>query len=160
MENKLEKLPKAIRSIWVVHAIFTLIFFLIIWIPAKLLIPVTVDDNIFSIYLWIILAIIIIIFVVQLAIIPYRWNFWTFNITENRVELHKGFFLRKQIVIPIARVQNVTLKQGPILQMFKLHEVSIVTAAENHKIDGLTGDMAQELKDLIMKLAKEARNDL
>lgn len=63
-------------------------------------------------------------------------------------------------MIPIARVQNVTLKQGPVLKWKSLQKVIIVTAAGSEDISGLRIQDADELKELIMRLAKEARNDI
>ena len=108
----------------------------------------------------ILLILAMVVFAIELALVPYHWNFWTYYIDDMQVELHHGFFFRKQILIPIARVQNVTLKQGPILHWKDLHKVVIVTAAGASEIDGLKSAEADNLKELIMKLAREARNDL
>ncbi|MQS53273.1 PH domain-containing protein [Companilactobacillus mishanensis] len=160
--NKVEKLPADIKKIWRLNAYFD--FFILFVVSAvfyiwKIFAPKNMQPALFRISL-IILAIAIVIFIIELALVQYRWNFWTFYIDERQVELHHGYFFRKQIVIPIARVQNVTLKQGPILRLKDLHKVIVVTAAGSDEISGLKTSQANDLKELIMKLAKEARNDL
>ncbi|WP_180368397.1 PH domain-containing protein, partial [Oenococcus oeni] len=60
---------------------------------------------------------------------------------------------------PIARVQNVTLSAGPVLQWQKPEKVVVATASSSHKIDGLKDDTARRLRDQIMHLALEARDE-
>lgn len=160
--DKARKLPTDIKWIWrlnaiidfVILGIITAAFF--IW---KMTAPVNMKNalGIISIAL---LVVTIVIFVIELSIVSYHWNFWTYYIDEQYVELHHGYFFRKQIIIPIARIQNVTLKQGPILRLKDLQKIEIVTAAGARDIAGIKTSQADDLKGLIMKLAREARNDL
>jgi membrane protein YdbS with pleckstrin-like domain len=160
--DDVKKLPSEIKSIWRLDAginfISLLIVALIVWLirlatsgSFKTVLTTTIS---------IILGAALVILLIQLALIPYRWNFWTYYIDERQVQLHHGYFFRKQIIIPIARIQNVTLKQGPILHWKNLQKVIIVTAAGSSEISGIKSSEADDLKELIMKLAREARNDL
>ncbi|KRK64824.1 hypothetical protein FC72_GL001878 [Companilactobacillus tucceti DSM 20183] len=160
--DKVEKIPKEIKTIWRINAIFDFLIFLIVILGMaliKMIFPgINKDFIIISQVVVSILAVIVI--VSELVLIPYRWNFWTYYIDERQVELHKGYFFRKQIVIPIARVQNVTLKQGPILRIKDLQKVIVVTAAGKSEIEGIESTQAEQLKEVIMKLAQEAKNDI
>ncbi|WP_170173460.1 PH domain-containing protein [Secundilactobacillus silagei] len=97
--------------------------------------------------------------VIELALIPYRYRFWRYRISERDVEIESGFFFHQQTAIPINRIQNVTLEAGPILQWQKLQTVSIETAATSHKIESVLPETAQQLKQQIMALALEAKPD-
>lgn len=160
--DDVKKLPSEIKSIWRLDAginfITLLVVALIVW-----LIRLATSGSFkagLTTTIWIILGVALVILLAQLALIPYRWNFWTYYIDERQVQLHHGYFFRKQIIIPIARIQNVTLKQGPILHLKDLQKVIIVTAAGSSEISGIKSSEADDLKELIMKLAREARNDL
>lgn len=160
--NNAEKLPTDIKFIWFCSAVIDLLILLgitggiFIW---KHFAPVSLKGWL-SLAALAFLVISLLVFLIELALITYHWNFWTYYIDESHIELHHGFFFRKQIIIPIARVQNVTLNQGPILRMRNLQKIEIVTAAGSSNIAGLKSSQADTLKELIMELAQEARNDL
>ncbi|TPR24970.1 hypothetical protein DY102_00665 [Apilactobacillus timberlakei] len=94
----------------------------------------------------------------ELTLIPYRYAFNKYKISEEYVEIQKGFFFRKLSSIPIARVQNVNLNQGPLLRIQKLNSVYIDTAGDNHKIEAVTHQEAQLIRKQVMDLAMEAKN--
>lgn len=93
---------------------------------------------------------------IELALIPYRYRFWRYQISAQEVEIESGFFFHQQTAIPINRIQNVTLEAGPILQWQQLQTVSIETAATSHKIKSVLPETASQLKQQIMTLAMEA----
>ncbi|QVI34723.1 hypothetical protein BVJ53_12785 [Lacticaseibacillus chiayiensis] len=97
--------------------------------------------------------------IVRLALVPYRYRFLRYNITPTAVFLQKGFFFRKNEAIPITRIQNVTLEQGPLLRWQQLQQVNIETASTAHVIDGVTASVADQLRTRILKLAQEARDE-
>jgi membrane protein YdbS with pleckstrin-like domain len=94
-----------------------------------------------------------------LLLIPYRYRFWRYAITPGAVYLRSGYLFRQEEAIPIARIQNVTLEAGPLLQWQGLQSVQIQTASTTHHIAGVTRAVADQLRDQIMRLAKEARDD-
>lgn len=98
-------------------------------------------------------------FIGEVALIPYRYRFTRYQISSVAVEMQSGMIFKKRVAIPIARVQNVTLNAGPLLQWQKLTKVSIATASTNHGIEGLELDEAEALREQIMRLAREARHD-
>lgn len=160
--DKVEKLPESIKVIWRIHAIIEFVVFLVI-VQAVSLIKLTMPNNIrsyFNIGEGIVIALGVLFLILSFVWVIYLWNFWTYYIDERQVQLHSGYFFRKQVIIPIARVQNVTLKQGPILRSKNLQKVVIVTAAGRSEIDGLESEQADQLKETIMKLAQEAKNDI
>ncbi len=93
------------------------------------------------------------------VLIPYRYNFWRYEITATAVYLRSGFLFRKSTAIPITRIQNVTLEAGPLLQWQQLQAVQVQTASDKHEIAGVTLEVANALREQIMQLAKEARDD-
>ncbi|WP_334329599.1 PH domain-containing protein [Companilactobacillus sp. HBUAS59699] len=160
--DKVERLPESIKAIWRIHAIIEFVVFLVI-VQAVGLIKLVLPKDAqfyFNIGEWSVIAIGIIVLLASFFYVVYLWNFWTYYIDDRQVQLHSGYFFRKQIIIPIARVQNVTLKQGPILRWKNLQKVIIVTAAGKSEIDGIESNQADQLKETIMKLAQEAKNDI
>jgi len=98
-------------------------------------------------------------YIIRRVLVSYRYRFLRYNITPTAVFLQKGFFFRKNEAIPIARIQNVTLEQGPLLRWQQLQQVNIETASTAHVIDGVTASVANQLRTQILKLAQEARDE-
>ncbi|AXI07673.1 hypothetical protein CUC15_01100 [Oceanobacillus zhaokaii] len=99
-------------------------------------------------------AIMLFLAVLLIFILPkIRLKIWRFMILEDEVCLQYGILVITQMLIPMARVQNVSTKQGPLLRRYQLATVSISTAAGVHDIPALSLEQAKELRDKIIKLA-------
>ncbi|WP_041808200.1 PH domain-containing protein [Evansella cellulosilytica] len=106
---------------------------------------------------YIIVVAIILLGYFKVILIPkLKWNNWKYKVFENEVELMYGVFVIRRVIIPMIRVQHVDTKQGPILRYYQLASVTISTAATTHEIPGLELMAADELRDHIAKLAREA----
>lgn len=152
--NESNHLPKQIKAVWRISALINTLIWAVVGIA------VLVAHHFFGqpwlLYgAWIFFAIAVIDFIVEMSLVPYRYSFWLYTLTDDAVELRSGFIFRKLVSIPIARVQDVTLSAGPILQSQKLQEVRITTASTSHKIDGLNPEVGEQLRKQIMKLAVE-----
>ena len=155
-DQRMTQLPGKIRLIWLLSAGETLIFggigVGVLWLFAngwgwpKWIMPT-------------VLAAVVVLSIVQALAVPYRYHFSGYRITDTAVEIGSGWWVRQQIAIPIARVQNVTLEAGPFMQMAHLEQVVIATAADSHDIEGLTPAVAHDLRDAIMQRALEVRDN-
>lgn len=96
---------------------------------------------------------------IHLVLIPYRYQFWRYLITPTAVYLRSGYIFRSEKAVPISRIQNVTLESGPIMQWQGLQEVQVQTASTTDSIAGVTQEVAAELRDRIMQLAQQARDE-
>ncbi|CAM3722679.1 PH domain-containing protein [Alkalicoccus chagannorensis] len=88
-----------------------------------------------------------------------KWNRWRYQIYDNEVELMRGVLVKERVIIPMIRVQHVDTRQGPIMRHYKLASVTVSTAATIHEIPGLRTEKADELRDQIARLAREADPD-
>lgn len=154
--NKIEQLPSRIKFIWLIHVFGNLLLLVIGMVLLEFAIHYWKLAD-WLIYPALVLALLIISF--ELLSIPYRYRFWQYKIANDSVEIQSGFIFRDRVAIPIARVQNVTLSAGPVLQWQKPEKVVVATASSSHKIDGLKDDTARRLRDQIMHLALEARDE-
>jgi membrane protein YdbS with pleckstrin-like domain len=104
-----------------------------------------------------ILAVLVILHLILRAlIIPtirYRTFFYMFR--QHDFLIQDGVFVIQQVSIPLARVQNVTTEQGPLLRRHHLVCVSITTAANTQTIPSLNNAEAQILRDRIAEQIKE-----
>ncbi|MCL1879470.1 MAG: PH domain-containing protein [Actinomycetia bacterium] len=166
------KLDKRITRVWRLSAfiniaIWAIILFVLIGVMAAILAmpdtglkmaevsQITLTVAAFSVA---VVALLLLVFVV---IVPkIRWIQWSFDIYEEEIDIHKGIFWRKRIIIPLIRVQNVDTRQGPLLRMCGLASFTVATAAGEHEIPGLETSEADALRDRVAILARIAQEDI
>ncbi|MFD0587344.1 PH domain-containing protein [Paenibacillus sp. GCM10027627] len=78
-----------------------------------------------------------------------RYNRWSYCVKEQAVELRHGIWSRKRTIIPMVRVQHVSMNQGPLMRRYGLASITISTAAGSHNIPGLTERTADEVQSRI-----------
>jgi membrane protein YdbS with pleckstrin-like domain len=107
------------------------------------------------------LAAVVAMIVIFVVILPkIRWIQWSFEVFDEEIDIHKGIFWKKRIIIPLIRVQNVDTKQGPVLRANGLASFTVATAAGEHEIPGLQVEEADELRDHVAVLARIAQEDV
>jgi len=77
--------------------------------------------------------------------IEYRQ--WGYIISEDRVEIRHGIFFVKTTVIPIVRVQHITISQGPINRKLGISVVNIHTASGQFGIEGISKEDASSIAE-------------
>lgn len=105
-------------------------------------------------------AIVLIIFAVTMALVPYRYKFHRYEITPEDLAFQDGYIFRSITYVPINRIQHVETEQGPFLRKENLMEVVIHTAATSHRIEGLDVAEAMALREQIIALVKVAKEDV
>lgn len=150
-------LPQKIKTVWRISAFINVTILAAIAIGGFIVYKFT-NWNWLPYGIFAFAALAIIDLIVELTLVPYRYSFWLYTLTDDAVELRSGFIFRKLVSIPIARVQDVTLAAGSILQSQKLQEVRITTASTSHKIDGLEPEVGDQLRNQIMKMAVEVND--
>ncbi|PFK28871.1 hypothetical protein COI93_23870 [Bacillus cereus] len=89
-----------------------------------------------------------------------RQRYYSYRLNEEELEIQHGMFTVKRVLVPMIRVQHVTIEQGPIMRKYGLAELQISTAATSHSIPGLKMREAEQLKRQIGELAKVSDEDV
>ncbi|PEP54117.1 PH domain-containing protein [Bacillus pseudomycoides] len=89
-----------------------------------------------------------------------RQRYYSYRLNEEELEIQHGMFTVKRVLVPMIRVQHVTIEQGPIMRKYDLAELQISTAATSHSIPGLKLREAEQLKRQIGELAKVSDEDV
>jgi len=149
--------PKAL-TVWRIQAFLNGIFLFLLAVGVSIL------TYFFNWPKWIIfiLAIVVIVYVfMSIIYIPkIRMKVWRYEVHEHEIELQNGVFVVRRVLVPMVRVQHVDTSQGPILRKYNLSSVTISTAATMHEIPALEVEEADQLRDYISKLAREAKDDV
>lgn len=94
--------------------------------------------------------------VVVVGVAPgLRWRRWRYEIRPDEVDLQRGIFWIERTLVPLARIQHVDTRQGPLQRRYGLSTVVFYTAAGPNHIPELSTPVAAEVRDRIAALTTE-----
>ncbi len=91
------------------------------------------------------IAIVILIFAIVFPRIYF--DHYRYFISEDRVDVRAGIFFIRHTVVPIERIHQVEVVEGPINRMFGLADVHITTAGGTAQIEYLERDEAERIAE-------------
>ena len=94
--------------------------------------------------------------VLSVAVVPgLRWRRWRYEIRPDEVDLQRGVWWVSRTLVPLARIQHVDTRQGPLQRRYGLSTVVFHTAAGANQIPELSTPIASEARDRIADLTRE-----
>ena len=87
---------------------------------------------------------------------PLLWRRWRYEIRPLEVDLQRGLVRVTRTLVPMARVQHVDTRRGPLQRRLGLSTVVFYTAAGPNEIPQLASGTAAEVRDRIAELTREA----
>jgi uncharacterized protein len=87
---------------------------------------------------------------------PLLWWRWRYEIRPLEVDLQRGLVRVTRTLVPMARVQHVDTRRGPLQRRLELSTVVFYTAAGANEIPQLARDTAAEVRDRIAELTRTA----
>ena len=123
------------------------------------------DPNVIGYYRWLVSGFLVIT-VVGILLIPF-WlllSFWygrehlrrlSARLTTQALELRKGVFFRSESTIPLNRITDLRIHDGPLMRRYKLRGLKVETAGQSGST-GSEGDMvgvidAVEFRDAVLR---------
>ena len=78
------------------------------------------------------------------------------RLTTQAVEIRKGVFFRKELTIPLNRITDVRLLDGPIMRHYDIRGLRVETAGQAGQNAGTEGDLvgvidAMEFRDAVLR---------
>lgn len=156
-----KQMPDRIKTVWRKSNFLTTAIFLLIGIGVAFFLNWV--DHLEGIGMGIVIGyfiVVVLIFLSMMALVPYRYQFYRYDITSEDLAFQKGYFFRSITYVPINRIQHVETEQGPFLRKENLMEIVIHTAATSHRIAGLDLEEAMSLRAGIIELVKVAKEDV
>jgi len=164
------KLDKRITRVWRLSATINVLFWsLLVLFPMGIALMAVSSSGsldrgelfVLTITTAVLAVLAVVFFVIFVVIVPkIRWIQWSFEVYDQEIDIHKGIFWKKRIIIPLIRVQNVDTRQGPIMRANGLASFTVSTAAGEHIIPGLLVEEADALRDHVAILARIAQEDV
>lgn len=143
--NTIDK--KSIKS-WRISAAIALGVILAVEVPVAILIEYFGWD---SPWKWLVFGLMIMLAVyevIELIVFPvWEYKQWGYAIEEDKVVIRHGIFFVKETVIPIIRIQNITISQGPINRKLGLYKVELFLASGIFEIVGLNQETADRISE-------------
>lgn len=95
---------------------------------------------------WLTASVLVFIQLLNVFIRPLiQYRQWAYLLTADRIEIKKGIFFHTTQIVPISRIQHVTVGEGPMQRLFGLASITIMTAGSSMSIDGLALSTANDL---------------
>lgn len=91
---------------------------------------------------------ILLFFLVTVFLYPeIEYRQWKYEITDDKVEIRHGIFFITTSVIPVIRIQHISVSRGPVNRKLGLASVLIHTASGVFTIEGLDLKTCDELSE-------------
>ena len=144
-------------KIWMIGRVITSIIIFAIYILINHLLIVPKFYHIFMVrYLMNILGFVIaLISVLDSFVLPFlEYQQWKYGIFEDKIELIKGIIVKKKMIIPISRIQNLKIEQGPIQRIYKIASINIITAGGCHVIPAVPVEEAEIISERLKRVVE------
>lgn len=97
-------------------------------------------------------AIIMIIGVLNVIISPYfRYNRYRYKLDDEAMEIVEGYIFISHNIVPIERIQNIELQQGPIDRIFGVSKMTITTGGSDVTVRYVSKEVATKMSDFLKK---------
>ncbi|MGL4571399.1 MAG: PH domain-containing protein [Clostridium sp.] len=91
-----------------------------------------------------------------------RYKRYRYIITDDKIEIIEGAIFIEKVIIPIERIHQISVDQGPIDRIYKLAKVTVSTAGSTANISFLdikeADIIGDKLKDKINELVVKGRD--
>ena len=143
---ELKKLNKSVLKMWYIQAV--IISLILILAVAGTIVNVAISNASGNTLTAVSLGcgvpcVIVLCFILIMPALRYKMYAW--GCDDTRIIVKQGVIFRERVVIPVCQIQDLHRKQGPLMMMFKLSDVTISTAGSNFDISTLTTAEADRL---------------
>lgn len=145
---------KAVKT-WIIGRAIVSIIIIVVYISVMYLFVIPKFGHILILkYASYILALIIIVVsILESLIWPFlEYKQWRYGIFQDKIELIKGIIIRQRIIIPISRIQNLKIEQGPIKRIYGITSINIITAGGYHEIPAITLEEAEKITENLKRI--------
>ena len=85
---------------------------------------------------------------------PIFYKTFRYGVTDDFLYIKSGVWSISEVVVPMAKIQSIELKQGMIMRKYGVSSVEITTMKDSHAISYVEQEVAKKLRNDIAKLAR------
>lgn len=148
MNNQYNKVDPAAIKGWRISQIIKFIIALLASIGIGIIAYMIISQSVANKIIIGILIAFMIYRLIALVVFPnYEYAQWGYIIEDDKIVIKHGIFFIKTVIVPVIRIQNITLSQGPINRKLGLYNIEIALASGNHDISGLNEETAKVISE-------------
>ncbi len=145
-----QKLDKRVLVSWRIARVIGILIVGAILIGALVIVSRLSFFETYMVYGYIAVGIILSYMLLALFLFPaIEYRQWGYIISDDRIEIRHGIFLIKITVIPIVRVQHITISQGPINRKLGISTINVHTASGVFGIEGISSEDASTMAEML-----------
>ncbi len=149
---ELKKLDIKVLTLWYIRAAITACLELLPLTAAAVILVCTNAPANVALGVMLAVAVPVALLLALTLLLPYfRYKQYAWGYDEKTIVVYHGVIFRKRVVIPVCQIQDLHRKQGPIMQLFHLSDVTVSTAGSNFDISTLTTVEADAMLDALEK---------
>lgn len=156
--NRINK--KAVTS-WIISRLITCTIIMLIYGIGiyMFLLPIIKDERLIYLIHGVtgLLFLFLVSYIFIFPLIEYKE--WRYAITDERIDIIYGIFIRTHMVIPISRIQYIDVGQGPINRLYGIVIITINTAGGVHEIPALTDEEAKKVSSRLTQIIQVGDDD-
>lgn len=101
-------------------------------------------------------VIIMVIVILNILISPYfRYHRYRYKLDEDALEVIEGYIFISHNIVPIEKIQNIELQQGPIDRLFGVAKMTITTGGGEETVRFVSREVAGSMSDKLKKKINE-----
>lgn len=148
--------PESKKSMYVVNVIAMVVIAAILLTAAHFSDVMADGSPVFEAAMYIITAAVVVYCLAEPQVLYRRYRY---RMDDDKIEVRKGIIYITHIMVPVERVHQVDVVEGPVNRMFGLADVIITTAGGVVSIEYLEAEVAQsiagKLNDKVVSMLKE-----
>lgn len=114
--------------------------------------PQVIQDNYYSIYYVLLVWTVLDVFLTQTV----GYKRVKYSINNHSVEVYKGIYFISHEIVPIKRMQQVNISQGPINKFLKLSNIDVITSGGQVQLKYIKEIEADEIASLLRDKINES----
>ena len=105
-------------------------------------------------------AVIMVVAILNVLISTYfRYHIYRYKLDEEALEVIEGYVFVSHNIVPIERIQNIELQQGPIDRMFGVSKMTITTGGGEETVRFVSKEVVEKMSDRLKKKINEIVTD-
>lgn len=139
--------PRAVKG-WRISRAISLLIIALVCIGLRAAAGLIPDTSEWRWILSLVLGLFLLYKIIGLFVYPLiEYRQWGYYITEDKVDIRHGIFFITNTIIPIIRIQHITVQQGPVSRRLGLYDVEMSLASQSFSIPCLSKEVADEIAE-------------
>lgn len=103
----------------------------------------------------------VLLYTISVIVLPgRRWRRWGYHMGSDAIRIASGWVVRRETIVPFARVQHIDVSRGPIERAFGVATLTLHTAGSYNSTVALPGLAFEDAGSIREEIRTHIRQDL